>query len=53
MTGFVCDQPDDLPAAIRDAKLLDPAACRRHVEEHFDPDGMVRGYEEVYRRVAG
>jgi glycosyltransferase involved in cell wall biosynthesis len=52
VTGFVVDDPSELPAAIRDAKRLDPAACRRHVEENFDLEVMARGYERVYRTVA-
>ncbi|HZX02826.1 glycosyltransferase family 4 protein [Kribbella sp.] len=49
VTGFVVDDPAELPEAIRDAKLLDPAACRRHVEEHFDLEVMASGYDRVYR----
>jgi len=49
VTGFVVDDPSELPEAIVDAKTLDPAACRRHVEQNFDLDLMARGYERIYR----
>lgn len=51
VTGFVRDNPADLPAAIEQAGHLDPADCRRHVEEHFDAASMAAGYERVYAAV--
>jgi len=48
VTGFILDDPADLPAAIRKAADLDPAACRRHVERNFDVTVMAEGYERVY-----
>lgn len=48
VTGFVRDDPAGLPAAIEQAGQIDPAACRRHVEEHFDAAVMAAGYERVY-----
>lgn len=51
VTGFVCKDPSDLPAAIRDAKRLDPAECRRHVKQRFDLGVMLAGYERLYRQV--
>jgi glycosyltransferase involved in cell wall biosynthesis len=50
LTGYICDRPGELPAAIRRAGALDPAACRQHVVERFDVPDMVQGYEAVYRR---
>jgi glycosyltransferase involved in cell wall biosynthesis len=50
VTGFVRDDPADLPAAIDEAGRIDPAACRRHVEENFDIPVMTDGYERAYRR---
>jgi glycosyltransferase involved in cell wall biosynthesis len=52
VTGFVCDHPADLPAAIDQAGSLDPAACRRRVEEKFDIAGMAAGYERAYARAS-
>ena len=51
VTGIIVDAPGDLPAAIRGATGLSPAACRRHVREHFDLSIMAAGYERVYRTV--
>lgn len=51
VTGFVRDDPADLPAAINDAGCLDPAACR-HVEERFDISIMAAGYERAYARAS-
>ena len=53
VTGFVRDDPADLPAAINDAGRLDPAACRRHVEENFDIATMAAGYEWTYAQASG
>lgn len=51
VSGVVADGPDELPAAIRAAARLNPAACRRHAREHFDLPVMAAGYERVYREV--
>jgi hypothetical protein len=48
VTGFICDGPADLPAALRRVDLLDPADCVAHAKEWFSPDRMARGYERVY-----
>jgi glycosyltransferase involved in cell wall biosynthesis len=52
VTGFVRDRAAELPAAIDGAGGLSPAACRRHVERHFDVSIMAAGYERVYARIA-
>ena len=49
VTGILCSDLDQLPAALDEVRGLDPAACRRHVEEHFTVEATTRGYEEVYR----
>jgi glycosyltransferase involved in cell wall biosynthesis len=48
VTGFIRDHPSELAAAINQAGEIDPAACRRHVEKHFDVSIMAAGYESVY-----
>ena len=50
-TGFVLDDPGDLPVAVGQVDRLDRGACRRHVAHHFDVDTMVTGYERVFRRL--
>jgi glycosyltransferase involved in cell wall biosynthesis len=49
-TGIIVDTPAEMPAAIAQARLLDPVACRKHVEGAFTVDVMAAGYEAVYRR---
>jgi glycosyltransferase involved in cell wall biosynthesis len=50
VTGVLCDDPVELPAAIAAARRLAPAGCREHVRSHFDVDTMVAGYEALYRK---
>jgi glycosyltransferase involved in cell wall biosynthesis len=49
VTGLICDEPTQLPEALRDVVTLDPQACVRHVRGSFSVDAMVRRYEHVYR----
>jgi glycosyltransferase involved in cell wall biosynthesis len=51
VTGILCDDPAELPAAITAARRLSAAECRAHVDTCFDAATMVRGYESVYREV--
>ncbi len=51
VTGFVCDDPADLPAAIARVDELEPKACRQRVADHFDVPQMAAGYEAVFRQV--
>jgi glycosyltransferase involved in cell wall biosynthesis len=51
ITGFVCDDPDGLPYALRHVVDLDPADSTAHVRAEFGADLMARRYEAVYRRV--
>jgi glycosyltransferase involved in cell wall biosynthesis len=51
-TGFVVDTPDQLVDAIGKVGDLDRAACRAHVERHFDLSVMVEGYERLFRALA-
>ena len=50
-TGFVCDSPGQLSAAIARIGEIRPADCRAHVAQHFDVGVMVAGYERVYRQI--
>jgi glycosyltransferase involved in cell wall biosynthesis len=50
VTGILCDDPTELPAAITAARHLSPADCREHVQSRFDAGSMVVGYEALYRR---
>jgi glycosyltransferase involved in cell wall biosynthesis len=50
LTGYICDSPEELPAAIQRVDALDPDACRERIVDRFDVPDMVEGYEAVYRR---
>jgi len=50
VTGFICDRPEDLPAALLRAGELDPEACVRRVRSRFSADYMAERYEAVYAR---
>jgi glycosyltransferase involved in cell wall biosynthesis len=52
-TGYIRENPADLPAAINKAGNIDPAACRRRVEENFNVSAMVAGYEGAYAKACG
>ena len=49
-TGILVDDPDDLGAAIVQARCLDPNDCRRHVGSHFTTSAMAAGYEAAYQQ---
>ena len=51
VTGWICDDPAELPAALHRSGGLDPADCVAHVRAAFDADLMARRYEAVYRKV--
>jgi glycosyltransferase involved in cell wall biosynthesis len=50
VSGFVCDKPDELPAAVRRVTEIDPVGCRRHVEVNFSAERMALGYVRTYRQ---
>jgi len=49
-TGVIVDDPAELADGIAQARQLDPAACRKHVETSFTVGVMADGYEAVYQR---
>ncbi|HEX5596417.1 MAG TPA: glycosyltransferase family 4 protein [Micromonosporaceae bacterium] len=51
-TGLICDDPTELPQALREVAEIDPMACVRRVRDSFSADLMARGYERVYQRWA-
>jgi len=52
VTGIICDEPAELPAALNRVTDIDPAACRRDAERRFDLPVMAARYEQVYRSLA-
>ena len=52
-TGFVVDvedYPEQAAAALARVGEIDPAECRRWVEERFSKEAMVDGYERAFER---
>jgi glycosyltransferase involved in cell wall biosynthesis len=50
VTGWICDDPADLPSALLRVGELRPDACVARVRSAFSADLMARRYERVYRR---
>ena len=50
-TGFLVTNVAEAVQAIGKIDLIDPQACRKHVEENFSIDCMVAGYEKVYEEI--
>lgn len=50
-TGFIVDNLDGMVEAIGRIREIDRAACRKHVEENFTVEKMVKGYESAYARI--
>lgn len=48
-TGLICDEPAELPAALRDVSAIEPRACVERVRRGFSAEVMARRYEDVYR----
>lgn len=51
VTGVICEDPAELPAAIERTADMDPAECRRHVAANFDIERFGSGYEQIFRGV--
>ena len=52
-TGIIVDHPGELADGIAQARRLDPAMCRKHVETGFSVEVMAASYEAVYQRALG
>jgi glycosyltransferase involved in cell wall biosynthesis len=50
VTGFVCDDVDEMVAATERIGEIDPDECRRQARR-FSGEAMCRGYEQVYERL--
>lgn len=47
--GFRCDSVEEMVAAVGRLDEIDPRACRRRVEEHFNHRRLAADYLELYR----
>ncbi|TNY38602.1 glycosyltransferase family 4 protein [Thermomonospora catenispora] len=52
-TGYILDDPADLPEAVDRVDRIRPADCREHVAANFDVSVMGRRYEQVYLSLLG
>jgi glycosyltransferase involved in cell wall biosynthesis len=50
-SGIVVDDYREMAAALAEADRLEPAECRRSVEEHFSAERMVADYLAAYESV--
>jgi glycosyltransferase involved in cell wall biosynthesis len=50
LTGLICDDPAQLPAALHRVRSIKPVDCRREVERRFDSATMAASYLLTYRR---
>jgi hypothetical protein len=50
VTGFICDDVEDMRRAVAHVGEIDPDDCRAHARR-FSDDTMRAGYENVYERV--
>jgi glycosyltransferase involved in cell wall biosynthesis len=48
-TGLICEEPAELPDALREVSAIDPDACLEQVRRSFSADVMASRYEDVYR----
>jgi glycosyltransferase involved in cell wall biosynthesis len=49
--GFVCENLDELTAAVAHIDEIDRQACRQTMEDRFSGPAMVNGYLSLYRSV--
>jgi glycosyltransferase involved in cell wall biosynthesis len=50
-SGIIVDDYREMAGALADADKLEPLECRRHAEERFSAERMVRDYEAAYEAV--
>jgi glycosyltransferase involved in cell wall biosynthesis len=50
-TGFIVDTADEMLEAARHIDEIDPAECRRAVEERFGSDAFVAAHEAAYQQL--
>jgi glycosyltransferase involved in cell wall biosynthesis len=52
VTGFWCETPEAMAAAVSDLADISPEDCRHRVADLFSKSRMTEGYERIFRAVA-
>ncbi len=52
-TGFIVDTEEEFAEALKKIDSIDPAECRRHVEDNFSVKKMAERYVSAYRKILG
>ena len=52
LTGFICDEPDEMVSAIHRLHEINPADCRSNAEKRFDIRSMISGYERIFETIS-
>ncbi len=51
LNGFLADDEQEFRDCLRHVDEIDPAACRRSVEDHFSAARMAARYVDLYEQV--
>jgi len=51
VTGFIVESEKEMIEAVKKIDNIDRMACRKHVEEHFTTEVMVKNYRNVYKKI--
>ncbi len=51
--GFLVDNVDEAIEAVAHINEIDRAVCRRHIQQHFTVDRMIKEYIQVYEMILG
>lgn len=51
VTGFIVNTVDEMVDAMHEVDKINPAACRKHVQDHFSLATMAEGYESLFQDI--
>lgn len=51
ISGYIVDSIAEMTAAVSKVGKLKPKNCRKHVQDNFSADHMVRAYEATFKRL--
>jgi glycosyltransferase involved in cell wall biosynthesis len=52
-TGFVVDTEEEMFEATKNIDKINPADCRKHIEDNFSLEKMANEYLKIYRSILG